>query len=42
MSVKLFDSAEVQEFLKLACGLENQEGNERTKQIVHRIVSVGA
>jgi len=40
MSVKLFDSAEVQEFLKLACGLENQEGNERTKQIVHRIVSV--
>jgi len=39
MNVKLFDSAEVQNFLKLACGLDNQEGNPRTKEIVHRIVS---
>src|SRR5690606_542789 len=39
MSVKIFESAEVQDFLKLACGLNNEEGNPRTKEIVHRIVS---
>lgn len=39
MSVKIFDSVEVQDFLKLACGLNNTEGNPRTKEIVHRIVS---
>ena len=39
MSVKLFDSAEVQDFIELATGLKNTEGNPRVKQIVHRIVS---
>lgn len=39
MSVKIFDSAEVQNFLKLASGLNNNEGNPRTKEIVHRIIS---
>jgi len=39
MSVKIFDTAEVQDFLKLACGLESPEGSPRAKQIIHRIVS---
>jgi len=39
MSVKIFESAEVQNFLNLACGLDKAEGNPRVKQIVHRIVS---
>ena len=39
MSVKLFDTAEVQDFIELATGLKNTEGNPRVKQIVHRIVS---
>lgn len=39
MSVKIFETAEVQDFLKLACGLENTDGNPRAKQIIHRIVS---
>ncbi|MDO4232004.1 MAG: catechol 1,2-dioxygenase [Lautropia sp.] len=39
MSVKIFDTAEVQQFLRLASGLEQECGDPRTKQIVHRIVS---
>jgi len=39
MSVKIFDTPEVQDSLKLACGLTNGEGNPRSKQIIHRIVS---
>lgn len=39
MSAKIFDSEEVQNFLNLACGLNNTEGNPRTKEITHRIVS---
>lgn len=39
MSVKLFDTKEVQDFLKIACGLTYEGGNPRTKEIVHRIVS---
>lgn len=39
MSVKIFDTAEVQDFLKLAAGLENTEGSPRAKQIIHRILS---
>ncbi|HLT99254.1 MAG TPA: catechol 1,2-dioxygenase [Burkholderiaceae bacterium] len=39
MSVNIFESAEVQNFLNLACGLDKAEGNPRAKQIVHRIVS---
>ena len=39
MSVKLFDTKEVQDFLKIACGLTYEGGNPRTKEIIHRIVS---
>ncbi len=39
MSVKIFDTQEVQDFLKMAAGLTNQGGNPRTKEIVHRIIS---
>ena len=39
MSVKIFDSQEVQNFLRLATGLDGAEGNPRTKQIMHRILS---
>lgn len=39
MSVKIFDSAEVQNFIRLACGLDYEGGNPRTKEIVHRIVT---
>ena len=39
MSVKLFDTAEVQAFLKEACGFNQEEGNPRAKEIVHRILS---
>lgn len=39
MSVQIFNTPEVQHFLRLACGLEQTGGNPRTKQIVHRILS---
>lgn len=39
MSIQLFDTAEVQDFLRLASGLNQQGGNQRTKQIIHRILS---
>ena len=39
MSVKLFNTEEVQNFLKLACGLGYEGGNPRTKEIIYRIVS---
>ena len=39
MTVKIFDTQEVQDFLKLAAGLTNDGGNARIKQIVHRIIS---
>lgn len=39
MSVKIFDTKEVQDFLQLACGLTYEDGNPRTKEIIHRIVS---
>lgn len=39
MSVKLFDTKEVQDFLKIASGLTYEGGNPRTKEIVHRIIS---
>lgn len=39
MSVKIFDTTEVQDFLRLACGLNNTEGSPRAKQIIHRILS---
>lgn len=39
MSVQLCNTAEVQDFLRLACGLSQPGGNPRTKQIMHRILS---
>lgn len=39
MSVKIFETPEVQDFLRLASGLNGEGGNPRIKQIVHRIVS---
>jgi catechol 1,2-dioxygenase len=39
MSTHIFDTAEVQDFLRLASGLQQEGGNPRTKAIVHRILS---
>lgn len=39
MAAKIFDTAPVQDFLRLASGLTQDGGNPRTKQIVHRILS---
>lgn len=39
MSVRIFDSQEVQDFLKMASGLNGEGGSPRTKQIVHRLLS---
>lgn len=39
MAAKIFSTPEVQDFLRLASGLDNDGGNPRMKQIVHRILS---
>lgn len=39
MSVKIFDRPEVQDFLKTVAGLDQKDGDPRTKQIVHRLMS---
>ncbi|MFG0229994.1 catechol 1,2-dioxygenase [Achromobacter sp. 413638] len=39
MSVQIFNTPEVQDFLRLASGLDQSGGNPRVKQIVHRILS---
>ncbi|AHG65220.1 catechol 1,2-dioxygenase [Advenella mimigardefordensis] len=39
MTSNLFNTPEVQQFLDLACGINNSDGNERNKQIVHRLLS---
>ncbi len=39
MSTKIFHTAEVQDFLRLASGLTQEGGDARTKAIVHRILS---
>ena len=39
MSVSIFNTKEVQEFLSLASGLTQTAGNDRTKAIVHRLLS---
>lgn len=39
MSVQIFNTSEVQDFLRLASGLTQDGGNLRTKQIIHRILS---
>lgn len=39
MSVKIFDTPEVQDFLNIVSGLDKQDGDPRTKQIIHRLMS---
>ena len=39
MTAKIFNTPEVQDFLRLASGLDQSGGNARTKQIIHRILS---
>ena len=39
MSVKIFETTEVQDFLKTVAGLDKQDGDPRTKQIIHRLMS---
>lgn len=39
MDVKIFNTQEVQGFLRVASGLEQEGGNPRVKQIIHRILS---
>ncbi|MBW9333897.1 MULTISPECIES: catechol 1,2-dioxygenase [Herbaspirillum] len=39
MAAKIFSTPEVQDFLRLASGLDTEGGSPRTKQIVHRILS---
>ncbi|MFT3755696.1 MAG: catechol 1,2-dioxygenase [Pseudoxanthomonas sp.] len=39
MSVKIFDSKPVQDFLRTIANLDGEGGNPRVKQVVHRIVS---
>lgn len=39
MSVKIFDTPEVQEFLKTVSGLDKDGGDPRIKQITHRLLS---
>ncbi|MGP9568830.1 catechol 1,2-dioxygenase [Halomonas sp. AOP5-B2-8] len=38
MTVKIFDTPDVQDFLKAVAGFDQTDGNERAKQIVHRLV----
>jgi catechol 1,2-dioxygenase len=39
MSIKIAQTARLQEFLKIASGLKSAQGSERTKQIIHRLLS---
>ena len=39
MSAQIFNTPEVQDFLRLASGLNQEGGNPRAKQIIHRILS---
>lgn len=39
MSIKIFDTPNVQAFLKTVSGLDNDKGDPRAKQIIHRIAS---
>ncbi|WP_280189835.1 catechol 1,2-dioxygenase [Delftia sp. PS-11] len=39
MAAKIFNTSEVQDFLRLASGLNQSGGNPRAKQIIHRILS---
>ncbi|PXX94642.1 catechol 1,2-dioxygenase, partial [Halomonas sp. LBP4] len=39
MTVKIFDTPEVQDFLKAVSGFDQAGGNQRAKQIMHRLLS---
>ena len=39
MSVQIFNTTEVQDFLRLASGLDQEGGSPRAKKVVHRILS---
>lgn len=39
MTVKIFETSEVQDFLKTVSGFDQAGGNERAKQIMHRLLS---
>ncbi|MBB4063993.1 catechol 1,2-dioxygenase [Gellertiella hungarica] len=39
MTVKIFNRPDIQDFLKVLSGLDQNGGNPRVKQIIHRIVS---
>ncbi|WP_251307953.1 catechol 1,2-dioxygenase [Halomonas sp. NCCP-2165] len=39
MSVKIFDTPEVQDFLEAVAGFDQAGGNQRAKQILHRLLS---
>src|SRR3546814_6765883 len=39
MTVKIFDTQEVQDFLRNVAGLDQAGGDPRTKQIMHRVLS---
>ncbi|QTF92173.1 catechol 1,2-dioxygenase [Halomonas sp. BM-2019] len=39
MTVKIFDTPEVQDFLKTVAGFEQPGGSERAKQILHRLLA---
>ena len=39
MSIDIFKTTEVQDFLRLATGQDQPGGNPRTKQVIHRILS---
>ncbi|WP_027967826.1 catechol 1,2-dioxygenase [Halomonas halocynthiae] len=39
MSVKIYDTAEVQDFLVTVSGFDKEGGDERAKQILHRLLS---
>lgn len=39
MSVRIYDTPEVQDFLKAVSGFDNDGGSDRAKQIVHRLLS---
>ncbi|TDR49558.1 catechol dioxygenase-like protein, partial [Halomonas ventosae] len=39
MTVKIFDTPEVQDFLNTVAGFDQEGGSERAKQIMHRLLS---
>lgn len=39
MTVKIFDRPDIQEFLRELSGLNNNDGNPRMKEIIHRLMS---